>query len=64
MIVWEGRAHALREGKLAPWRFEGYGAPLTLSAGIDVDVLTPPSTVAALAAGYRPQWARPFDAPA
>ena len=64
MIVWDGRAHALQDGKLAPWSFEGYGAPLTLPPETEVDVLTPPSTVAALAAGYRPQWARPFDAPA
>ncbi len=64
MIAWGGGAHVLRDGKLAPWSFEGYGAPLTLPPETEVDVLTPPSTVAALAAGYRPQWARPFDAPA
>jgi hypothetical protein len=64
MIVWGGGAHALQDGKPAPWSFEGYGAPLTLPPETEVDVLTPPSTVAALAAGYRPQWARPFDAPA
>jgi hypothetical protein len=57
MIVWEGRAHAVRDGRVAPWSFEGYGAPLTLPTAIEVDVLTPPSTVGALAAGYRPQWA-------
>ena len=28
------------------------------TAAIEADVLTPPSTVAALAAGYRPLWAR------
>ncbi len=57
MIVREGRAHAVRGGRLARWNFEGYGAPLALSGGIEVDVLTPTSIVAALAAGYRPQWA-------
>jgi hypothetical protein len=62
MIVWEGRAHAVRGGRLARWSFEGYGAPFTLSSGIEVDVLTPPSTVAALAAGYQPQWAQPVEA--
>ena len=63
MIVWEGRAHALRGGRLTPWSFEGYGAPLTLPTAFEVDVLTPPSTVAALSAGYRPQWAAPVAAP-
>ena len=56
MVVSGAGAHAVQDGKLAPWSFEGYGAPVTLPAGIEVDVLTPPSTVAALAAGYRPQW--------
>jgi hypothetical protein len=63
MIVWEGRAHAVRDGRLAPWSFEGYSAPLTLPAAIEVDVFTPPSTVGALAAGYRPQWTPLVDAP-
>jgi hypothetical protein len=63
MIVWEGRAHAVRGGRLTPWSFNGYGAPLTLPTGFEVDVLTPPSTVAALSAGYRPQWAEPLAAP-
>ena len=63
MIVWEGRAHAVRGGRLAPWSFEGYSAPLTLPTAIEVDVLTPPSTVGALAAGYRPQWAPVVQAP-
>ena len=63
MIVWEDRAHAVRGGRLARWSFEGYAAPFTLSSETEVDVLTPPSTVAALAAGYRPQWAPPVEAP-
>ena len=48
-------------GRLAPWSFEGYGAPLKIDAGTEAHVLTPRSTVAALAAGYRPEWsaARP-----
>jgi hypothetical protein len=57
MIVWEGSAHAVRGGRVARWSFEGYGAPLMLPTAIEVDVLTPPSTLGALAAGYRPQWA-------
>jgi hypothetical protein len=56
MVVGDGRPHAVRNGSLAPWSFEGYGAPLTIRSAVEVDVLTPPSTVAALAAGYQPQW--------
>src|SRR5271166_6736465 len=63
MIVLEGRAHAVRGGRPAPWSFKGYGEPLTLPTAFEVDVLTPPSTVAALSAGYRPQWAEPVAAP-
>ncbi len=63
LIVWEGRGHAVCSGRVAPWSFEGYGAPLTLGSAIEVDVLTPPSTVRALAAGYRPQWAPMVQAP-
>jgi hypothetical protein len=45
-----------RSGALLPWRFAGYGAPEPLEPEIVVDVLTPPSTVAALKCGYRPLW--------
>lgn len=39
---------------LLPWRFEGYGAPLPRPARGTVTILTPPSTVATLGAGYEP----------
>jgi hypothetical protein len=42
------------DGALRPWSFDGYGPPGRVAAGSVVDVLTPPSTVAAIAAGYRP----------
>lgn len=38
---------------LLPWSFEGYGTPRR-PPEMEVEVLTPPSTVAVLAAGYRP----------
>jgi hypothetical protein len=57
MIARDGRAYAVRGTALAPWSFAGYGAPLPLEPDAVADVLTPPSTVAALAAGYRPVWA-------
>jgi hypothetical protein len=57
MIARDRRAYAVRAGALLPWSFAGYGAPAPLEPHAVADVLTPPSTVAALAAGYRPLWA-------
>jgi hypothetical protein len=57
MIARDGRAYAVRGTALAPWSFAGYRAPLPFEPDAVADVLTPPSTVAALAAGYRPIWA-------
>jgi hypothetical protein len=56
MIARDGRAYAARSGKLLPWSFAGYGAPAPLDPEAVADVLTPPSTVAALKAGYKPLW--------
>ena len=56
MIARDGRAYAIRRGALLPWSFAGYGAPESLAPDAFADVLTPPSTVAALANGYRPLW--------
>jgi hypothetical protein len=39
-------------GRLLPWSFDGYGRAVTLAG--PVDLLTPPSTVAAIRSGYRP----------
>jgi hypothetical protein len=62
MIARGGRAYAVRSGLLSPWSFAGYGAPAPLEPGVLADVLTPPSTVAALANGYRPLWAEALGA--
>ena len=56
MIARDGRAYALRAGALLPWSFAGYGAGAAFDPDAVGDVLTPPSTVAALARGYRPLW--------
>src|SRR5271156_3899796 len=56
MIARAGKAYAVRSGALLPWSFAGYGAPQPLEFEAVVDVLTPPSTVAALKGGYRPLW--------
>jgi hypothetical protein len=57
MIASDGRAYAVRSGALLPWSFAGYGTPAALAPDAVADVLTPPSTVAALKRGYRPLWA-------
>ena len=41
-------------GALRPWSPTGYGTAMSASPRAHVDLLTPPSIVAALAAGYRP----------
>ena len=66
MIAFGDRAFALRAGRLLPWSFTGYDSPApscrTLPAG--ARLLTPPATVAALSAGYRPAWHPSADAAA
>ncbi len=42
------------DGSLLPWSLEGYRAPVPVSARSVGTLLTPPSIVAALRAGYRP----------
>jgi hypothetical protein len=49
-------AFAVRGPHLLRWTPAGYGNLIPRSAGIAVDVLTPPAMVAALKAGYRPLW--------
>jgi hypothetical protein len=62
MIVRDRGPYAVRSGKLLPWSFAGYGAPARLDADALVDVLTPPSTVAALKGGYKPLWSEALKA--
>jgi hypothetical protein len=54
MIRADGRIGLLLAGRLRPWSFAGYGPPAQVPVPGAVEVLTPPSTVAAIAAGYRP----------
>ncbi|MGI8665641.1 MAG: hypothetical protein ACR2N4_06390 [Jatrophihabitans sp.] len=44
----------LAGGRLLPWSFAGYGQPVRVAGGTEVEVLTPPTLVAALAHGYLP----------
>jgi len=48
----QGRPYALRGDALFPWSFDGYGPPLPRPRGGQVDTLTPPTILRALAAGY------------
>lgn len=57
MIVLEGLAFAIYGDALMPWRFDGYGAARKRPAGGTAQVLTPPSIIGVLDAGYRPRWA-------
>ncbi|HKA87708.1 MAG TPA: hypothetical protein VKE22_08595 [Haliangiales bacterium] len=41
-------------GCIHAWTFAGYGPPVRVSPDLPMVVLTPPATVATLAAGYRP----------
>lgn len=55
MIARGGRAWAVRGDALLPWSYGGYGVPATKGAG-PADLLTPPTMVAALRAGFVPVW--------
>ena len=63
MIARDQEPYAVRDGKLLPWSFGGYGTPAPLDPNAVADVLTPPSTVAALKAGYRPLWPESLKPP-
>ena len=56
VVIFEDRAFALRGDALAPWSFAGYGPPRQRPRGRAL-VLTPPSILRALRAGYQPGWA-------
>ena len=53
LIEAAGRPGLLIGGRVRPWSFAGYGPAAPAAPGPAV-VLTPPSIVAAIAAGYRP----------
>lgn len=58
MIASGSSAYALRERRARPWSFEGYGTPVALSdlARAPLTLITPPTIMKALRAGYRPVW--------
>lgn len=56
MIAIEDKAFAVRGDSLLQWTPTGYIARTYRARGVTVDLLTPPSIVAVLQAGYRPRW--------
>lgn len=63
MVARGDAAFAIKDGKARRWSFEGYGAAYSLdhSARRDLALLTPPTTLAALRAGYEPVWHPSID---
>ena len=54
-ITLAGQPYILLEKTIRPWYFDGYGQPIPRLHDAIVTVLTPESTVAVLAVGYRPE---------
>lgn len=52
MVTIARRPYLVVGGSVAPWSFTGYGTAVEAPTG-RADVITPVSTVATLAAGYR-----------
>jgi len=51
-VLVDARPHLVLAGATVPWTTAGYGSAAPRPARGDVDVLTPPSTVAVLTSGY------------
>jgi hypothetical protein len=56
MVVLDGDAFAVRGKHLLRWTPRGYAEAISRPHRIDVEVLTPPSIVAVLKAGFLPLW--------
>ena len=54
MVAHDGTAGLVLRGAFAPWSFAGYDEARAVAPRTPVALLTPPSTVAAIAAGYGP----------
>ena len=54
-VLLDDRPALVRDDAVVPWTTRGYQRPTRRPRGGEVDLVTPPATVAALAAGYRPQ---------
>ncbi|MGC1467162.1 MAG: hypothetical protein WA792_15685 [Pseudolabrys sp.] len=56
MIALDSDAYAVRGSRLLQWTPKGYVGTERRPRGVEVDVLTPPSMLKVLKAGYLPQW--------
>ena len=56
MIALDGEAFAVRGNRLLRWTPSGYTQARLRPRAMQVDVLTPPSIVAVLKAGFHPLW--------
>jgi hypothetical protein len=54
MVRYGGVLGVLVGERILPWSFTGYGVPIAVTSSTSVESLTPPATVATIAAGYRP----------
>ena len=55
-VALDGDSYAIHGANLLRWNPEGYTVRKQRPRGITADVLTPPSILAVLGAGYRPRW--------
>jgi hypothetical protein len=53
-VTWQGQPHLVLARRLRPWTVEGYARALDVEPAERLAVLTPPTIVAALSAGYWP----------
>ncbi len=56
MLAIGGVCYVIRGPQLCEWSFDGYRLAAHPQENATIALLTPPATVAALAAGYRPVW--------
>ncbi len=54
MVEHEGAAFAVKADKMLLWSFDGYQKAISIVP--NAKLLTPPSIIAILAAGYKPRW--------
>jgi hypothetical protein len=55
VIVHAGHPHLVTDGDIRAFEFEGWGPPVEHDRTSVFDVLTPPTSVAALRHGFRPR---------
>jgi hypothetical protein len=54
LVLWDGRPALVLGGELLPWQAAGYAEPVPRPLGAYVSLITPPSLVEVLRAGWEP----------